>query len=175
MAVRCWIEGQRPARRGVEADLVTEIEVGGEPVWESITTVLSRAGQGHGQKSEAPPIPQPEPTRSVTWSLPTDLGRRYSRVAGDRNPIHLYAWTAKIFGFKRHIIHGMWLLARAMAELDTDLGPEAVAVDVQFKRPVFLPGKALFSAGPHEGGTAFRLDQPLKGKTHLFGSVSRLT
>ena len=106
--------------------------------------------------------------------MPTDLGRRYGAIAGDKNPIHLWPITAKLFGFKRHIIHGMWLLARAVAELDTDVSDGRVQVDVAFKRPVFLPGKATFSAGPHDGGIAFRLDNTEKGKTHLFGEVRAL-
>ena len=105
--------------------------------------------------------------------MPSDLGRRYGTIAGDRNPIHLWPITAKLFGFKRHIVHGMWLLARAMAALDSDVGDEAVTIDVAFKRPVFLPGTAAFAAGPHAGATAFRLDHPQSGKTHLFGQVQK--
>jgi hypothetical protein len=168
-----WIEGQRQARKGCEADLITEIRVGDEKVWESVTTVLSMAAKGHGEKSEQSPIPQPEPTHTREWSMPSDLGRRYGKIAGDRNPIHLWPITAKLFGFKRHIIHGMWLLARAMADLDAEIGEGKVTIDVAFKRPVFLPGVAVFSAGNHENGTAFRLDNPAKGKTHLFGRIQR--
>jgi acyl dehydratase len=173
--VLVWIEGQRQARKGCEADLMTEVRIGGVKVWESVTTVLSMAAKGHGQKSEAPPVPSPDPTRSAVWTMPSDLGRRYGTIAGDRNPIHLWPITAKLFGFKRHIIHGMWLLARAMSELDADIGEGRVQVDVSFKRPVFLPGKATFNAGSHEGGIAFRLDNPEKGKTHLFGTVQSLS
>jgi hypothetical protein len=166
-----WVEGQRPARRGCEVDLVTEVRIDGTKVWESITTVLSQAAKGHGKKSLPPPIPEPDPTRSALWSMGSDLGRRYGTIAGDRNPIHLWPITAKIFGFKRHIIHGMWLLGRAMAELDGDIGDGKVTVEVAFKRPVFLPGRAMFNSGEHGGGIAFRLDNPEKGKNHLFGSV----
>ena len=172
--IAVWVEGQRQARKGCEIDLVTEIRSAGELVWESVTTVLSMAAKGHGNKPDAPPIPDPDPTRSTVWTMPSDLGRRYGTIAGDRNPIHLWPITAKLFGFKRHIIHGMWLLARAMAELDADVVDGRVQVDVAFKRPVFLPGTVAFSAGPHEGGTAFRLDNPTNGKPHVFGRVQSL-
>ena len=168
-----WIEGQRQARKGCEADLITEVRVGEEKVWESVTTVLSMAAKGHGEKSEPPAIPEPDPIHTREWVMPSDLGRRYGKIAGDRNPIHLWPITAKLFGFKRHIIHGMWLLATAMADLEDQLGEGKVTIDVAFKRPVFLPGKALFSAGEDAGGIAFRLDNPEKGKTHLFGRLER--
>ena len=67
----------------------------------------------------------------------------------------------------------MWLLARAVAEMDEDIVAGKVVVDVAFKRPVFLPGTATFSAGTVGNGIAFRLDQVEKGKTHLFGSVTQ--
>ena len=169
--VLVWVEGQRQARKGCEADLITEISVSGEKVWESVTTVLSTAAKGHGEKLEAPPIPDPEATYSSEWTMPSDLGRRYGTIAGDRNPIHLWPITAKLFGFKRHIIHGMWLLARAMSELNPEMGDGNVIIEVAFKRPVFLPGSAAFRAGEHDGGVAFRLDNPEKGKTHLFGRL----
>ena len=170
--VLVWIEGQRQARKGCEADLITEVYVGEDKVWESVTTVLSTAAKGHGEKLDSLPIPSPEARYSSEWKMESDLGRRYGTIAGDRNPIHLWPLTAKLFGFKRHIIHGMWLLARAMAELKTEIGDGKVTIEVAFKRPVFLPGTAAFSAGEHEGGIAFRLDNPEKGKTHLFGQIT---
>ena len=50
-------------------------------------------------------------------SAPRDIGRRYGRVTGDLNPIHLSALSARLFGFRRAIAHGMWTKARALAAL----------------------------------------------------------
>jgi len=171
--IRVWVEGQRQARKGVEIDLMTEVNVNGAQVWSSVTTCLSMAAAGHGQKTAPQPVPEPAPTRSAVWTMPSNLGRRYGTIAGDRNPIHLWPITAKLFGFKRHIIHGMWLLARVVAELDDDLGEGRVEVDVAFKRPVFLPGTATFSAGLVDDSLAFRLDNVEKAKTHLYGEIRR--
>ena len=40
------------------------------------------------------------------WELPAGAGRRYARVSGDYNPIHLWALTARPFGFRAPILHG---------------------------------------------------------------------
>ena len=168
MDVHVWVDGHRTARRGVEADLMTEVSVDGQLAWQSTTTVLSMAGEGDGLKRAGPDLLAPPLSRSLTWYLPTDLGRRYARVAGDRNPIHMYPLTAKLFGFKRHIIHGMWLLARAVAELDMQ-EEEALRLQCSFKRPVFLPGSPVFMGGPHEGGSAFQVSRARDGKSHLHG------
>ena len=42
-------------------------------------------------------------SRSTRWRLPADQGRRYAAVSGDYNPIHLYGWAARPFGFKQPI------------------------------------------------------------------------
>ena len=60
-------------------------------------------------------------------------------MSGDRNPIHLYPLTAKALGFPRQIAHGMWSKARCVAALENRL-PDAVTVEVAFKKPIFLPG-----------------------------------
>ncbi len=175
LSVHCHVEGQRPARRGVEIDLITEIEVEGEAVWRSVTTILSRAALGTGEAQPPAPALEFDPASEGRWALPADLGRRYGRIAGDRNPIHLYAWTAKVFGFKRAIAHGMWTLSRAVAELEdaaTSEGP--VRLDTQFKRPVFLPSEPKFLSGPKNNGTAFQLVDPQTGKTHLQGWLGRV-
>ncbi|MCB9763541.1 MAG: hypothetical protein H6739_27485 [Alphaproteobacteria bacterium] len=170
--LRCaWAE-QRPAKQGVELDLVTEATVDGAVAWRSVTTVLSRAapkdpelpGRGDGAPPEAL-------SRSVGWRLGGDLGRRYASVSGDYNPIHLYPVTAKLFGFQRHIIHGMWTLARALAELHDELPREEVSVECTFRRPVTLPNSVLFSSGPQGQGLGFRVTSPGSGKVRLWGVV----
>ena len=75
---------------------------------------------------------------AATWRIPDDAGRRYAKVSGDVNPIHLSGLTAKAFGFKRAIAHGMWVKARVLGALAGRL-PDALSVDVGFRKPLFLP------------------------------------
>lgn len=151
LAGRVWIEGPRPARRGGEFDLHTVITVAGEEVWHGTTTILSRAIPGDGVKRPRPQAPTWRTERSVVWRLPADQGRRYAAVSGDNNPIHLWPLTARLFGFKRPIAHGWWALARALAEMDTDVPPSCV-VTARFEKPLSLPGKVVFASGPLAGG-----------------------
>ncbi|HJN73033.1 MAG TPA: MaoC/PaaZ C-terminal domain-containing protein [Myxococcota bacterium] len=169
--LRAWVEGHRSARTGVEFDLVTEARSGVEKVWSARTTVLSRAVKGDGKKRERAVQPRIEVARSAAWRVPEDMGRRYGRVAGDRNPIHLYPLTAKLFGFRRHIVHGMWSLARCFAELQDDLPGGPIELEVAFRRPVFLPSTVFFESGSVDDGIGFRLFDG-EGKDHLVGSVS---
>jgi acyl dehydratase len=112
------------------------------------------------------------PGNGVEWRLPGNLGRRYAAVSGDHNPIHLYPLTAKAFGFPRQIAHGMWSKARCVAAIANRL-PDAVTVEVEFKKPILLPGTVAFGSrvvddGPHQG-IDFSLTNPTSGAPHLAG------
>ena len=109
----------------------------------------------------------------MVWKLPGDLGRQYAAVSGDHNPIHLYPITAKALGFPRQIAHGMWTMARCVAALENRL-PDAVRVDVAFKKPVLLPGSVAFGSTPVDGGFAFSLTSPKDGAPHLAGRTTAL-
>jgi acyl dehydratase len=49
--------------------------------------------------------------------LPAGLSRQYARVSGDYNPIHLSSLSAKVFGFRSVVAHGMSVLGVALPTL----------------------------------------------------------
>ena len=152
--LKVWAEDLRPHRRGRQLDVVAEASVEGEPAWLGRSTYLRRESDGSGSPGEGPPELE---TRAV-WKVPGDIGRRYADVSGDRNPIHLHPLTARLFGFPRAIAHGMWMKARCLAALEGELG-DAFTVDVEFRKPLLIPGRAefgfdgeRFALGPHLAG-----------------------
>lgn len=157
-AIGVRIGDARQARRGIELDLITEFDVEGQTIWRGTTTMLALgagnpepAGSGAGRsKAKGDDAVPADPTISTIVRLQADLGRRFAAVAGDRNPIHLYPWTARPFGFKRPIIHGMWSMARALAALDQHAQSHDLRLTCQFRRPLALPGSARICAWPHD-------------------------
>ncbi|MEU1038292.1 MaoC family dehydratase [Streptomyces sp. NPDC005551] len=157
----------RPHRRGTEAVVVTEARTDDDTaVWESRSTYLARHRTA---TPPAPPGPRPpaSPGReqlpaTAAWHLAAGLGRRYAAVSGDRNPIHLHPLTARLFGFPRAVAHGMWTVARCLAERPAD-GP--VRVRAEFRAPVLLPGTVTYASR----GPAFELRGD--GGLHLTGEV----
>lgn len=131
-------EDLRPHPKGRLVDLVTEVDVEGERVWEGRSTYLRRGrpNPDAGRGEAAPPLPDRPPAGVVR--VPEGQGRAYAAVSGDVNPIHLHALSARAMGFPRAIAHGMWTAARSLAVL----GPvtaEAGASHVWFAKPVLLP------------------------------------
>jgi acyl dehydratase len=162
----------RDHAKGRVFDLVTEVHSEGELVWDEVSTFLRR-GRPHPDASDSGRTFEDASPSGIEWKLGGDLGRRYAAVSGDHNPIHLYRLSAKAFGFPRQIAHGMWSKARCLAALDGRL-PDAVSVDVAFKKPILLPGTVAFGAR-HLGDRtrhddwAFSLTSPKNGAPHLFG------
>ncbi|WP_306321133.1 MULTISPECIES: MaoC/PaaZ C-terminal domain-containing protein [unclassified Streptomyces] len=160
----------QPHRRGTEAVVVTELYAGGDaPVWQSTSTYLARhrtnaSASGAPAAGQDPAEPLPELAR---WRLGDDLGRRYAAASGDRNPIHLHPLTARLFGFPRAIAHGMWTVARCLAEHKAH-GP--VHVQARFKAPVPLPSEVVYAAR----GPAFELRSADGSRTHLTAEVHPL-
>jgi len=160
----------RPHARGVLLDFVSTVAADGETVWESTSTYLRRGRTTEGDVAPGLEIVDP-PTGGVEWRLPADLGRTYASVSGDANPIHLYPLTAKALGFPRQIAHGMWTKARSVAAIENRL-PDAVTVEVAFRKPVFLPGTVAFAARRGDTGWTFAMTNPQDGSPHLLGRTS---
>ncbi|MFF2328762.1 MULTISPECIES: MaoC family dehydratase [unclassified Streptomyces] len=165
-----YADGLTPHRRGTEVTMVTEARRAGELVWESRSGYLSRhatgasptAGETAPTAKEAVPAAAELPALAE-WRLPADLGRRYGAASGDRNPIHLYPLTARLFGFPRAIAHGMWTVARCLAEAPRPHEIHWVRAD--FRAPVLLPATVTYAAdatGFHLRGT---------GRVHLTGTT----
>jgi acyl dehydratase len=159
---------------GKQFSLRSEARVGDELVWEEISTNLKR-GEGTGGAAPGSEIPKAEDLpATATWTLPDDLGRRYGSVSGDMNPIHIHPLSARLFGFKSAIAHGMWTTARCLAALGPRLS-DAFTVEVAFKRPILLPGEVEFCEADEPGDAAkvqFGVRDPRNGRSHLDGRIS---
>ncbi|HEY8985106.1 MAG TPA: MaoC/PaaZ C-terminal domain-containing protein [Streptomyces sp.] len=166
------VEGLAAHRRGTEASVVTELRCEGGLVWESRSTYLARhrTTGAHKKATDVPSDMPPLPTLDE-WRLAGDVGRRYASASGDRNPIHLHPFTARLFGFPRAIAHGMWTAARCLAAQGT---PAAVRVRAEFRAPVLLPSAVVFAS---DGGR-FELREKGRGeaagRVHVSGQVDAL-
>lgn len=76
-------------------------------------------------------------------SFSSRVGRKYAKISGDYNPIHLYSSTAKLLGFKKAIAHGMFSLASSLSIEEEKLRfrapDEPVIVQCDFLSQSFCP------------------------------------
>lgn len=160
----------RDVRAGLEFDLVTEYRVGEELVWKGVTSVLYRMGGGPRKSGKTAPPPVPAQLAEYqSFDVPEDIGRRYAPISGDYNPIHLYPVTARMLGFERAIAHGLWSVARSLGLIQGLLAATPKTLDVQFKQPLFLPGKVAVKITKTAAGVEFVLLSRNSDKVHLTG------
>ncbi len=159
-----------PHAKGRTFALVSTASVDGEVVWEDYSTMLRRGGGGGSGEPRQSDAAEQHPVAGapVDWKLPGDLGRRYGSVSGDRNPIHMHALSARLFGFPQAIAHGMWTKARCLAALESSL-PDSYTVDVSFRKPILLPGRVTFE---HQDGQFTVRSAKRPEIIHLEGTVT---
>jgi acyl dehydratase len=163
--------------KGKSFSIITDALSDGRSVWSESATMLRR-GSSSKANSEGPKsagekdstAAKESPSSASQWRLPGDLGRRYAAVSGDRNPIHMHALSAKLFGFPAAIAHGMWSLARCLAALEGEL-PDVFTADVRFGAPILLPATVSFTEEATDGEVQIRLAGKDGAKTHLTGTV----
>ena len=173
LRVAVYAHNLQPHAKGGTFDLVTEAEDGIGLLWRETSRMLVRGLKLEGEASEPPeakPDALPEASR---WYADSDIGRRYAKVCGDYNPIHLSAVSARLFGFPTAIAHGMWSMAMALAALRGHLPHSGYAFEVDFRKPVRLPSEVVLRAS--EAGTAGQLRLEGHGEVlHMIGRWGRV-
>lgn len=172
--LECRFGELEPHDKGTAFSVLTVATVQGKKVWESTSTMLYRHPVPGGDKKEGAAEDDMKNATRETWHVASDMGRRYGKASGDMNPIHLWPLTAKAFGFPRHIVHGMWTKAHAVAKLAPQIGSRPFTVAVAFKLPVFLPADVTFLQKQDASGIRFDVRDKDGVKPHLKGAVKFL-
>ncbi|MBJ6759430.1 acyl dehydratase [Myxococcaceae bacterium JPH2] len=175
LSITCTLGEQREARLGREIDLHTRVETEGVLAWEAVTTMLRKlpGQEAAARKERGPQTEDVDPfqqSRPAPWQVSLDTGWRYAKTSGDYNPIHLHALSARLFGFPRAIAHGMWTLARCVAEMGEAAEAPALTLTCEFRRPLFLGSSVRFQTTRTEGAVAFRVSSE-DGTPHLQGEL----
>jgi acyl dehydratase len=170
----CTLTGPEETGLGQEFSLTTTAQRKGQPVWRETMRFLARSpvpGKRSAAKNKNHPPADAETL--ACWGAPTGIGRRYAQVSGDYNPIHLFASTAKWFGFERAIAHGMWSLARSTASLSPLAGNRPMTVDARFLKPLLLPGEVELAVAAAAGDEQrFWLSSAGTGPVHISGTLA---
>ena len=174
--VRCRVELERAerVRRGIRLTLNTRNwTAAGQLCTQGTVVLLARtrapadnlpreAGRG-SSRDEGDPRAEPPSAwdEAAEWRLGGGAGRRYAAVSGDYNPIHLWSWTARPFGFQRPILHGFCtqaMVAHALVEHRFGGDPAALRrLRIAFRAPLLLPGRARLLLGERLGQRWFRV------------------
>lgn len=171
LTLSCRFGELRPHDKGLAFDFITTVYVAGEVVVEGLTTYLSRQKTQQHPMKNAVDVAEPNYELIRSWRVAEDMGRRYAKVSGDFNLIHLHALTAKAFGFKQAIAHGMWSNAKALANIHL---PDAYEADVTFKLPIYLPSQIDLLVDQDIENTSILIRNNKNKKPHIVGKIKAL-
>jgi acyl dehydratase len=163
---------------GLAFDMATEISSGGRPLWRETCVFLSRWPDDMLRQGGRPPRPPKAPKDSAVLAE-LDVSLRtawaYARVAADYNPIHLSDRAARFLGLRGSIGHGMWSLARSLAQPPVPVIPHGVRIEAQFLTPVQLPARVAIKEWRAEGHVKRALCDVRTGRVHMFAWWSDVT
>jgi acyl dehydratase len=169
--MRCTLNAMRETARGQEFDLVTEASCEGERAWAGTSTFLARRAAPRPDPMTSSAASLPVGMRTTLLPVPADIGRRYARVSGDINPIHLSSLTARLFGFPQAIAHGMWSLARTAAAIEAQEDRPLASISATFKLPVLLPAQVQLHTWDENAGCAYGLTDETGARPHMNGAA----
>jgi acyl dehydratase len=174
--MHCTLDGIQDTERGQSFAIQTTLSSGGSVAWRETSTFLSPLARSKSGKKPAADGSEPDWGAPVAqWAVAGNAGRRFAGPSGDWNPIHVSAFTARLFGYPRAIAHGMFSAARCLALLQQGLPADApLTVDLRFKRPLLIPGQVALHTAQDAGATRFVLNVQPSGEPHIAGTLRLL-
>jgi len=156
---------------GLEFDMTTHISADGEVLWRETCVFLARPPDPAQRTGGRPPRPPKAPKDAAILAeleVSLDTAWAYARVAGDFNPIHLNDRAARFFGLKGAISHGMWSLARSLAQAPVPVIPPGASIETQFLAPVQLPARVAVKEWTVDGQPKRALCDVRTGRVHMY-------
>ena len=160
-----------PGDAGLAFDMATTIGSDGVELWRETCVFLARWPEPLEREGGRPPRPPKAPRDArVLAELDVSLSTAwaYAKVSGDYNPIHLNDRAARFFGLRGAIGHGMWSLARSLAQSPRPaLGP-GTRIETQFLTPVQLPARVAIKEWMDGSQTKRALCDLRTGRVHMY-------
>ncbi|KAG1677327.1 hypothetical protein FOA52_010706 [Chlamydomonas sp. UWO 241] len=105
---------------------------------------------GGGEGGGAAPAPAATLLHPQACTLARDAGLRYACLDGDLSPVHLWAWSARLFGLpgpvaSAHLVTGCAEAALARALSNGGQLPVPSTLEAVFRAPAQLPASLVFS------------------------------
>lgn len=160
--------------KGTAFETLTCLYHAEQPVWEE-NTVNLYLGKIHLGDTEyaGHEFADLHHAQEEALHIPGNMGRVYARICGDYNPIHISTVGAKLFGFKRKLMHGWYGLNKILAQHPhTMAGPHEVYA--AFKKPLFLPGNVTLKQEKHDQEVRFEIVNTREGYPNLKGYLKKV-
>ncbi|SBO11057.1 MaoC like domain protein [Vibrio mediterranei] len=131
------LQAERKTDRGLSFELHGAFYRSGQMIARYRSGYLMPTKRKNVRSKNTPPMLSTPLPELSTFTVIVSQAREYAKLSGDYNPIHLARWSARLFGFNRPIIHGMYMVAKLLTT-----GADSTAlrnVGFAFKKPILMP------------------------------------
>jgi hypothetical protein len=144
----CEIVGHRLREKGLEMDIASVVKIAGVPVWKNTQTFYYRGKFGKPDNNFEPPQYKsiPDAPEAARWFLPGGIGRRFSKLSGDGNPLHYWKRYARLLGFQRDFAQPLLILGSSLKYLCPADDENAVVLDIALKAPVYYESNIILKS-----------------------------
>ncbi|WJG10486.1 MaoC/PaaZ C-terminal domain-containing protein [Aliiglaciecola sp. LCG003] len=157
--------------KGISFTIESQFMLNDQIVWQSTSQFLAIDHSIKSAKKAQGADIDDLPEVAAQWVVGADIGRKYAKVSGDFNLIHLTDITARLFGFKHAIAHGMWSKARCLSELSDHLA-QPFSCQVSFVKPLLLPSHVVMHQRQKPNEILFNLTNQRVCVLHLSASLT---
>ena len=171
LGIEVTARNYRHTDAGLAFDMTTEISSEGRPAWRETCVFMSRWPASAERTGGRPPRPPRAPKDSAVLAeieVTSAMAWSYARVSRDFNPIHLNDRAARFFGLRGAIGHGMWSLARSLAQAPAPSIADGTRIETQFLTPVQLPGRVAIKEWLEAGQVRRALCDVRTGRVHMY-------
>jgi hypothetical protein len=172
LRMECSLGDYLVHEKGTAFETTTKLYRGNELVWEENTVNLHIGKTKFANKEyntyEFPELIQPKAEQLL---IPANTGRKYAKISGDFNPIHIHPLGAKLFGFKKSLMHGWYGLNKILSQ-NQDMMTKPHELFVAFKKPLFLPGDVILKQSQTGEGIQFEIADRKEGYPNLKGKLN---
>lgn len=159
--------------KGTTFEITTLIRVHQEVVWKGQALYLSKnkyINKKNNSKINSIDLFQADKEELI--DIPSHTGRSYARVSRDYNPIHLSRLTALLFGFKKPIVHGMWLASLVAYKTGNITPHHPLDFSCEFRKSVPCGSSSILQWKTQDQEIRFQLIDYKSRKIQLSGHMS---
>lgn len=148
--IDCYNSGIRVIPRGLEIDIISEIGIDRERVWEAVATYFYPGNFGQGETVYEPPRLEPVSDAPIVqeWFLPAKDRLRFARISGDTNGIHYGSFYARMLGYRRDFAQPIRVVAQCVSSLPPLHRGRPVKLDFFLKGPVYYKSTLVLKSCP---------------------------
>lgn len=150
ITVSCRLQQLPPGSAGqISVTFSSELSQDGQVIGNAFSRLVVRRGRPQPPTTAA--APEHNAAVVADWQTSLSDSLAYARLSGDWNPIHLHPLTARLFGLRRPIVHGMATLARTAAALERHHGQPLRSISARFRRPLPIGAAAALGLATEHG------------------------